>query len=198
MICISLLQWGRGLSPTETPPAHSTISSSASSNTILAGQTITLTDDVAAGFWVNTDNAVASLDSLGNTAKIKGLTKGEDIILYINPSNVCKSDTATFTLEVIPSDVFIPNLFSPNGDRYNPVFYVRGSSALYKEVHLWVFSSWGNLVFESKGDIDNKTYGWDGKYKGQDQPIGVYVYAAKLTKVDGTVITQKGSITLIR
>jgi len=183
---------------TETPPAHSTISSSASSNTILAGQTITLTDDIANGIWVNTDNTVASLDSLGNTAKVKGLTKGEDIILYINPSKVCKPDTASFTLEVIPSDVFIPNLFSPNGDSHNPVFYVRGSSAIYKEVHLWVFSSWGNLVFESKGEIDNKSYGWDGKYKGQDQPIGVYVYAAKLTKIDGTIITRNGSITLIR
>ena len=183
----------------ETPPTHSIITSSSTpSNTILAGQTITLTDDIANGIWVNTDNSVASLDSLANTAKVKGLTKGEDIILYIQPSKVCKSDTATFALEVIPSDVFIPNLFSPNNDGHNDVFYVRGSSVIYKEVHLWVFSSWGNQVFESKGGIDNSSNGWDGKYNGQEQPTGAYVYVAKLTKVDGTVITRKGSITLIR
>lgn len=183
----------------ETPPVHATITSSSTpSNTILAGQTITLTGDIANGIWVNTDNAVASLDSLANTAKVKGLTKGEDVILYIQPSKVCKSDTATFTLEVIPSDVFIPNLFSPNGDSHNDVFFVRGSSALYKEVHLWVFSSWGNQVFESKGAIDNASNGWDGTYSGKEQPTGAYVYVAKLTKIDGTVVTRKGSITLIR
>ena len=181
-----------------TPPAHSHITSSLSSNSILIGQQITLTEDTNNGIWVNTDGNVASLDSLGNTAKVKGVTKGSDIILYILPSDVCKSDTASFPLTVDASDVFIPNLFSPNGDGHNDIFYIRGSSALYKEAELWVFSSWGNQVFHRKGSIDDTSAGWDGTYNGLAQPTGTYVYVAVLTELNGNVITKKGSITLIR
>ena len=142
--------------------------------------------------------SIVSLTPSGNSVLVKGLAQGNDVISY-TISNSCKTDVATYPVVVItPSEVFIPNLFSPNNDGHNDKFYVRGSAALYSDVHLYIFSSWGNLLFESNGPIDNDSNGWDGKYKGQPQPTGVYIYVAKLTQPNGTSVTKKGSITLIR
>jgi gliding motility-associated-like protein len=61
-------------------------------------------------------------------------------------------------------------------------------------MQLRVFNQWGQLIFYS----DNISQGWDGKYSGQQQPIGVYAYTLKAVLNDNTVINKKGSINLIR
>ena len=168
------------------------------SDTILSGETVAFTDNTNNGDWVSIMPAIATISGSGNTAIIKGEAPGIDTIKYI-VSNVCNADTASFPIVVSTTNVFIPNLFSPNGDEHNDIFYVRGSPSLYSSVELWVFNSWGNLIHHSKGAIDDPSNGWDGRYDGNAQPIGVYAYVAKLTEANGnTVITKKGSITLIR
>jgi gliding motility-associated-like protein len=180
----------------ESPLSVAPISSS-SSDTIVSGETITLTDSSTNGVWESESPSVAAVTGVGNSAAVKGGSQGIDTVWYII-SNVCKADTASFPIVVNTSDVFIPNLFSPNGNGHNDVFYLRGSSSLYKDVELWIFNAWGNLVFDRKGAIDDPTSGWDGSYNGQKQPTGVYVYVAKLNGINGATVTKKGSITLIR
>ena len=138
------------------------------------------------------------MDSLANVAKVTGLSKGLDTIYYIQPARICNSDTAIYPIKVEPSIVFMPNLFTPDGDGHNDLFYVRGSTTLYKDVELWVFNSWGTQVFHRKGTIENPADGWDGNYNGKAQPSGVYVWVAKLTSWNGNVTTEKGSVTLLR
>ncbi len=183
-----------------TQPVHSVISSISSNTThsILVGELLKLSDNVANGIWGNTNPKVASLDSVANEAIVKGLTKGLDTILYIVPARICSSDTAIYPIKVDASDVFMPNLFTPDISGPNSSFYIRGSTTLYKEVELWVFSSWGNQVFHTKGGIDDRNIGWDGNYNGKPQPSGVYAWVARLIGVNGNVITQKGSVTLLR
>jgi len=181
----------------ETPPVPSVISPASPVTTYVGELPVTVTDNVNNGTWVNTEARIASMDANGNTASLKGLTKGKDTIFYIVPAKVCNADTASFILDVELIDVYIPNLFTPDASNNN-IFYIRGNSALYKDAELWVFSSWGNQVFHSKGGVDDINTGWNGTYGGKPQPSGVYVYVAKTTKQDGTPILKKGSITLIR
>ena len=165
-----------------------------STDTLVNGEIITLTDNTNDGIWSHTSKSVTEIVSTsGNSASIKAKQSGLDTIIY---ANACPA--VIYPIVVLPSAIFIPNLFSPNGDNHNDIFYVRGSAALYKAVELWVFSSWGGEVFHSKGQIDLPMYGWDGNYNGQAQPTGTYVYVAKLTEQNGNIITKKGSITLIR
>ncbi|MEI6123156.1 MAG: gliding motility-associated C-terminal domain-containing protein [Bacteroidota bacterium] len=88
--------------------------------------------------------------------------------------------------------VYIPNIFSPNGDGANDIFRVRGPNI--DSVHLQVYNRWGNLVFESK-DINA---GWDGTYKGQDCEAGVYAFWATINFTNGQTIVKSGNVTLIR
>jgi gliding motility-associated-like protein len=126
---------------------------------------------------------------------VKGLSPGTDIISY-TISNSCKADTATYDIVVMnASEVYIPNLFTPD-DTHNNIFYVRGNTS--NSVELWIYSPWGNRIFDRKGMVDNSADGWNGTYNGKPQPTGVYLYVAKLTLQNGTTVTKKGSITLIR
>jgi gliding motility-associated-like protein len=103
-------------------------------------------------------------------------------------------DTARLFLQVDPinNDLFVPNVFSPNGDGRNDVFRVFGSGL--NSIDLSVFNQWGELIFRSR-DINT---GWDGRYKGTAQPVGVYIYVLRAELTDGNIINKKGSVNLIR
>ncbi|MFY0254766.1 Ig-like domain-containing protein [Chitinophaga sp. 30R24] len=103
--------------------------------------------------------------------------------------------TAMLSLNILPNnnDFYIPNAFTPNGDGKNDVFKAYGSAI--QSVELKVFSQWGEVMYEGSG---NSVRGWDGTYKGRQQPVGVYVYTVRAIMADGTVVNQKGSVNLIR
>ena len=97
------------------------------------------------------------------------------------------------TNEPKPSNsVWLPNIYSPNGDGENDVLYVRGNNI--KELTFIVYNRWGEKVFESK-DIN---YGWDGSYKGEMLNPAVFVYYAEGTYIDGNPFSKKGNVTLVR
>jgi gliding motility-associated-like protein len=157
-------------------------------------QTITLKNDTIGGIWLSTPPTLASINSVG---EVKGILPGTVTIKY-GISNICGHDTAYYSVQVFPPEVFIPNLFTPNGDGKNDLFYVRGSDFMYPLVELKIFDSWGSIIFESKGKVDDKSIAWDGKSKGKVQPSGVYIYLIKLLTKNGETIVKKGSISLMR
>lgn len=70
--------------------------------------------------------------------------------------------------------VFIPNLFTPNGDGNNDFFVVYGEG--FEALELKIYNRWGSLVFYSK-DIEEITgIGWDGKFEGKTQVSGTYLW----------------------
>jgi gliding motility-associated-like protein len=89
--------------------------------------------------------------------------------------------------------LFVPNLFSPNGDGHNDVLYVR-TFGVFENIHFSLYDRWGKLVFETF----DENIGWDGYYNGAIQPLEVYVYYLVANTLDGKTIQQKGDITLMR
>lgn len=90
------------------------------------------------------------------------------------------------------SDVYFPNIFSPNDDKENDILRIR--SNFLDQVELYVYDRWGEKVFETK-DINQW---WDGTYKGVKLPPDVYGYYFIATCVDGKKYSKKGNVTLIR
>jgi len=62
------------------------------------------------------------------------------------------------------------------------------------KVEMRIFNQWGQQI----AMINDKTQGWDGRHKGDPQPVGVYVYVLKARLSDGRIVNLKGSITLLR
>lgn len=95
-------------------------------------------------------------------------------------------------------NVFMPNTFSPNNDGANDRFYPRGKG-LYNIRALRIFNRWGQAVYERVNfQANNESYGWDGSFGGQPGQAGVYVYVMEIECNNGTVMTYKGNVMLMR
>jgi gliding motility-associated-like protein len=101
----------------------------------------------------------------------------------------------TFDVIVIqPSNVFIPNVFTPNGDGQNEQFVVK-SEGLNTE-SMMIFNRWGEKVYEW-----NVVGGsWDGtkNNKGSECAQGVYYYVFKAIGFDNVIYERQGAITLLK
>ncbi|HKO79537.1 MAG TPA: gliding motility-associated C-terminal domain-containing protein [Chitinophagaceae bacterium] len=98
---------------------------------------------------------------------------------------------ATDTMHVfVYKDVYVPNAFSPNNDGLNDTWNIPVLSA-YPEFDLTVYNRYGQVVFQNK----NTNRPWNGKFKGELLPVGVYVYVIDL-KAEKRIL--KGTVTLFR
>ena len=114
-------------------------------------------------------------------------------------SNGCRN-TGEIQIIVICKDgnVFVPNTFSPNGDGSNDVFYVRGRG-LDRVKSLRIFNRWGEVVFEKQQfPVNDPSYGWDGKFKGNKPIQDVYIYQVEVFCDNSQVIQFEGNIALIQ
>lgn len=149
--------------------------------------------------WINS-NTTVGLPASGNNEvpsfKAVNLTN-DPVVAVITATpflNGCVGVAQTYRITVLPldKDIFVPNVFSPNGDGKNDQLFVYGNYIASMELH--IFNQWGERIIV----LNSKTQGWDGKYKGSPQPVGVYVYVLKAVMTNGTQINRKGSITLVR
>ncbi|MEL6986847.1 MAG: gliding motility-associated C-terminal domain-containing protein, partial [Bacteroidota bacterium] len=98
-------------------------------------------------------------------------------------------------------NIFIPNVFSPNGDNINDYFDVQFSDNVsLLNLTMQVFDRWGNKVFD-RSQLQNAGTSefWDGRFKGERMNPGVYIYIIKAELIDQErPIQLSGDITLIR
>lgn len=83
----------------------------------------------------------------------------------------------------------IPNVFTPNGDGINDLFFITASGLT--EFNLIIVNRWGELMFET----DDPNEGWDGTFNGNKCSEGVYFYSMK-AKQSSNNISKHGHLTL--
>ena len=135
--------------------------------------------------------------SNGKTTKDNLRLKEGTYSLTVTDSNGCIENYigSLLNLEDDSCDdtyLFVPNIFSPDGNGVNDVLFVDGKNI--QQVQLMIYNRWGNLVFQSNSVAE----GWDGNFKGKPVNQGVFVYIVTGRFKDGKDFDQKGTITLIR
>jgi gliding motility-associated-like protein len=97
-------------------------------------------------------------------------------------------------------NIFIPNIFSPNGDGNNDHVFISTNDREIKSINSFqIFDRWGEKMYEALNFQPNDpSKGWDGNLKGQKCNPAVYVYWAEIELFDGTRQIVKGDVTLIR
>jgi gliding motility-associated-like protein len=118
----------------------------------------------------------------------------EDEIISIKLSNQFGCDSiVTLDAKVRPCNhIFVPNIFSPNGDNVNDYFEAKGIDV--GSFTMQIFNRWGELIYTSH-DINQ---GWDGKFKDREVNPGVYVYLIKGRYINGDTFSLHGDLTLLR
>lgn len=88
--------------------------------------------------------------------------------------------------------IFVPNVFSPNGDGHNEVFRAFHNDICI-EFTLSVYDRWGELIWQGT----EPEAVWDGKFRGKSAPTGVYVWVLEIREGRKTEL-KKGNVTLLR
>ncbi len=111
-------------------------------------------------------------------------------IVRVTGQNGCVSYARTRLW--VHDGLFVPDVFSPNGDAQNDVWEIRNIEK-YPETEVFVYTRWGELVFYQKGYKKS----WDGTYLGKPLPEGIYVYLID-THIGGESNQLRGSVFIIR
>jgi gliding motility-associated-like protein len=107
--------------------------------------------------------------------------------------NECGADHDTINVQQIFCDIWLPNVFTPNGDGKNDVFRVLGNLGRIDYFGLSIFDRWGQRVFYTS----DKYQGWDGVHNGTPCMMGTFVYMLEY-HIEGKPMLEKGNFHLIR
>ena len=99
-----------------------------------------------------------------------------------------------------PTDIFAPNVFTPDNENDNAVFTLYAPPGLVDQISWFrVYDRWGSMVFEQKNlNPNDETQGWTGIAKGKPTPVGVYIWQAQIKYNDGRELIKSGDTMLIR
>ncbi len=112
-----------------------------------------------------------------------GVPVSHAVTLEITTDNGCVS-TYTLGFTIIPEEIEIPNVFTPNNDGQNDYFVIVNGQ--YYENTLNIFNRWGTSVYSTTNYRNN--------WRGPELPDGTYFYVFTLS--DGREFT--GHLTLLR
>ena len=113
-------------------------------------------------------------------------------LVKLTASNKACSCTDSLTVVTSESSLFIPRIFTPNGDGIQDEFRVG-----YKSIasfDCWVYNRWGRLVYH----WNDPQRGWDGNINGQKAPSGAYFYVIQAVGTDKKVYKKAGDINIYR
>jgi len=163
-------------------------------NTSYSSSTLSPNANIAS-YW-NFGNATTFSSTTQNTAGPIVYTQPGTYkaVLYSIKGECLDSALVNIKVEV-PSELSIPNIFTPNGDGSNDLFFLKATNL--EKIDMMITDRWGNKVYELNSSSGNVA--WDGKNQfGKESPAGVYLYTLKASGAEGTSYDKKGTITLVR
>jgi gliding motility-associated-like protein len=162
--------------------------------------------------WNSVENAIGykqSMDSgityndpssgfQGLQHTISGLQPNQTVKIWVKAigRNTCENSDSVkavaTSLNPFGDGIYVPNVFTPNGDGINDFFLVYGNTI--ETMRLVIYNQWGQELFIST----DRQKGWDGTFRGNQSPAGRYSYALEVKSQSGNKITKSGSFNLVR
>jgi gliding motility-associated-like protein len=144
--------------------------------------------------WSYGNGITASTTSLSNTYSVSGFPDGNTtyqsagtytvllMMTQVSGTASCAGTATALVTVELPSELSIPNVFTPNGDGVNDNFTLQTTNL--GEISCTIFDRWGVKMHDVKSDKGNIS--WDGKnFSGKEVPDGTYFYILKTTGKDG-------------
>lgn len=95
----------------------------------------------------------------------------------VTDSNGCKTSDQVIVFVKKDRPVYIPNVFSPDGNGDNDRFVVFGGYGVVGIEKIQIFDRWGQQVFVQENiPVNDPSVSWDGRVQNQMSNPGVYVY----------------------
>jgi len=161
-----------------------------------ANSTVTYTDHstgaITSWLWNFDDPSSEKSDSSDQQNSMHLFKNPGHFCILLTVKNSFCTDTFSTCIEVKSDSIFVPNIFSPNGDGENDQFYFSTNGIL--NLTFSIYDRWGLLIFQGTG-INSK---WDGKSKnGESAPDGTYYYIYNAQSFFGSSYKGSGFVELI-
>lgn len=107
-----------------------------------------------------------------------------------------------FNQSCVEKNIFIPNVFSPNGDGVNDAFKIYADHNLNVTIQTFtVYDRWGGIVHEEQNfDLHSASEAvwWRGNAGGEDAERGNYTYIIEIELANGETRQMSGVVLLLR
>ncbi len=119
--------------------------------------------------------------------------------LSVTSVDGCSDRDSVLVSVTTEQQMYIPNIFSPNGDGINDLLTISTGDGIKQITAFSIFDRWGNLVFHKEQTLPtDPSLSWDGKMNNQFLNPGVYTYKIIVDYVEGNSDVRYGNITLLR
>jgi len=182
---------------------------------------------VLEGEYINIDLPEVMALELGQSAFLNPLINESTIDSFVWSSNQEFISNDVLVIEVLPEEtteytltiyygncievrtilinvnkeklLYLGNVFSPNGDGKNDIFFIQSSETNSIEIQSFkIYDRWGNLVFAKLNpSINVSSDGWNGTINNANAIGGVYIFLIEYT-TNQNIKIETGSITLLR
>jgi gliding motility-associated-like protein len=119
--------------------------------------------------------------------------------------NGCEGFGSVFVELDARRNLYIPNAFSPNGDGVNDEFRIYPCNGVTRITAVNIFDRWGNQVYQSDLiDVSGSAFCagglvlWDGRARGKEENIGVFVYVIEAEFLDNVRLVYRGDVTIVK
>ncbi len=149
-------------------------------------------------FTTNASNGNSYIWDLGNGTSINSSAPvstnavygsiGTFTVTQTASNGICSSQSSAL-ITVLPypdAEIFVPNVFTPNGDNINDFFAIEVKFGA--TISVQIFNRWGNLMKE----LNDFTEKWDG----ENATEGVYFFKYYVKDLNGKEFTGHGHVTL--
>jgi gliding motility-associated-like protein len=150
-----------------------------------------LVKDPQAGEQYRWYKNILSTDVTGPTFPIKDLSDRDTGSYRVKAVNQhgCDLWSDVYVLNMAQAGLFVPNIFTPNGDGLNDYFQIIGLDE-FVENKLDIVNKYGKVVFSQEN--------YHNTWNGEGLANGIYYYTLKLKREDGNTSISTGFVHLKR
>ncbi|QHS59740.1 DUF7933 domain-containing protein [Chitinophaga agri] len=99
------------------------------------------------------------------------------------------SNVATVNMNIVPDEINVPNVITPNGDGSNDKLVIKGLNKFVQN-EIVIYNRWNNVLYRKQN--------YQGEWDGQGLNAGTYYYTLKGLDANGQWHTYNGYIMLLR
>ncbi|MCG9879670.1 MAG: gliding motility-associated C-terminal domain-containing protein [Bacteroidia bacterium] len=143
--------------------------------------------------WDFDDKGIQS--NLPNPSHTYLLPGKYEVWLKVSDSLNCSDSISNIVSVVEEAHLKVPNVFTPNGNSLNDSFEVVYTVSSFEYVSYQIYNRWGDLLYTTK--FPGGAW-WDGTYKNQPCPEGVYFFIVDARAFNGKEYNLHGTVTLLR
>lgn len=145
--------------------------------------------------WFSTDS-LSCLDCA--TINARPFSAANYTVKVTDEITGCTAEDAINVSVLQARNLFVPNVFSPNGDGVNDVLGLSGGANINQIVRFEIYARNGSRVFERHNFQVTDNVGWDGDFERQKLSTEVFIYFVEVEFIDGLREVFSGDFTLVR